>query len=132
VTNGKKTRRESDHQREVFRFVLARGSIVIKVFNHWFHRKTVAQVAVDLMFPVVCVILAAMWIGGGGQLELDKDRFLCRDFRADDDRPERWLGIYQRVHDPHAGGDTGTRRLVAVPGHSAGLSGVFRAGGCRG
>jgi len=71
---------------------------VIKVFNHWFHRKTIAQVAVDLMFPVVCVILAAMWIGGGGHLELEKVAFYAVIFALTMVVFNTWLGIYQRVH----------------------------------
>jgi sugar transferase (PEP-CTERM system associated) len=75
-----------------------KGSIVIKVFNHWFHRKTIAQVAVDLMFPVVCVILAAMWIGGGGRFELEKVAFYAVIFALTMIVFNTWLGIYQRVH----------------------------------
>ncbi|MBK7673849.1 TIGR03013 family XrtA/PEP-CTERM system glycosyltransferase [Accumulibacter sp.] len=71
---------------------------MIKVFNHWFHRKTIAQVAVDLMFPVVCVILAAMWIGGGGHLELEKVAFYAVIFALTMVVFNTWLGIYQRVH----------------------------------
>jgi sugar transferase (PEP-CTERM system associated) len=71
---------------------------VIKVFNHWFHRKTIAQVAVDLMFPVVCVILAAMWIGGGGRFELEKVAFYAVIFALTMIVFNTWLGIYQRVH----------------------------------
>ncbi len=71
---------------------------MIKVFNHWFHRKTVAQVAVDLMFPVVCVILAAMWIGGGGHLELEKVAFYAVIFALTMVLFNTWLGIYQRAH----------------------------------
>jgi len=72
---------------------------VIKVFNHWFHRKTLAQVAVDLMFPVVCVMLAAMWIGRGGQPSLDKVSFYAVVFALTMIILNAWLGIYQRVHD---------------------------------
>ena len=71
---------------------------MIKVFNHWFHRKTIAQVAVDLMFPVVCVILAAMWIGGGGRFELEKVAFYAVIFALTMIVFNTWLGIYQRVH----------------------------------
>jgi sugar transferase (PEP-CTERM system associated) len=73
---------------------------VIKVFNHWFHRKTVAQVAVDLMFPVVCVIFAAMWLGRGGRLELEKVAFYAVIFALLMIVLNAWLGIYQRAHSP--------------------------------
>jgi len=71
---------------------------VIKVFNHWFHRKTVAQVAVDLMFPVVCVIFAAVWLGRGGRLELEKVAFYAVIFALLMIVLNAWLGIYQRAH----------------------------------
>jgi hypothetical protein len=48
---------------------------VIKVFNHWFYRATIARVAIDLMFPVVCVILVAIWVGRGGEIALEKVAF---------------------------------------------------------
>ena len=72
---------------------------MIKVFNHWFHRKTIAQVALDLMFPVICVILAAMWIERGGRLALDKVAFYAVVFALTMIILNAWLGIYQRVHD---------------------------------
>ena len=71
---------------------------MIKVFNHWFHRKTVTQVAVDLMFPVVCVVLAAVWLGGGTHLELDRIVFYAIIFALTMIVLNSWLGIYQRVH----------------------------------
>jgi len=71
---------------------------VIKVFNHWFHRKTVAQVAVDLMFPVACVVLAAMWIGHGAPLALERVAFYAVIFALTMIILNAWLGIYQRVH----------------------------------
>ena len=71
---------------------------MIKVFNHWFHRKTLAQVAVDLTFPVVCVILAAMWIGHGAPLALERVAFYAVIFALTMIVLNAWLGIYQRVH----------------------------------
>lgn len=72
---------------------------MIKVFNHWFHRKTIAQVVLDLMFPVLCVILAAMWVERGGRLALDKVAFYAVVFALTMIILNAWLGIYQRVHD---------------------------------
>jgi hypothetical protein len=71
---------------------------VIKVFNHWFHRTTIAQVAVDLMFPVACVVLAAMWIGHGAPLALEQVAFYAVIFALTMIVLNAWLGIYQRVH----------------------------------
>ncbi|HPU81885.1 MAG TPA: sugar transferase, partial [Accumulibacter sp.] len=71
---------------------------MIKVFNHWFHRKTVAQVAVDLMFPVACVLFAAAWIGHSGHLAVEKVAFYAVIFAVTTIVFNAWLGIYQRVH----------------------------------
>lgn len=71
---------------------------MIKVFNHWFYRTTVTQVLIDLMFPVVCVILVAVWIGRGGQLVLEKVAFYAVIFALTTIVFNALLGIYQRVH----------------------------------
>ncbi|HRD92808.1 MAG TPA: TIGR03013 family PEP-CTERM/XrtA system glycosyltransferase [Accumulibacter sp.] len=71
---------------------------MIKVFNHWFYRTTIARVVIDLMFPVLCVILAAIWIGRGGQLALEKVAFYAVIFALATIVFSAWLGIYQRVH----------------------------------
>lgn len=71
---------------------------MIKVFNHWFHRKTIAQVGVDLMVPVACVILAAMWIGRGHQFALETVAFYAVIFALTMIALNAWLGFYQRVH----------------------------------
>lgn len=72
---------------------------MIKVFNHWFHRRTIAQIAIDLMFPVFCVMLAALWIGRGGQLVLEKVAFYGVIFALTMIVLNAWLGIYRRDHD---------------------------------
>jgi len=71
---------------------------VIKVFNHWFYRATIARVAIDLMFPVVCVILVAVWVGRGGEIALEKVAFYALIFALMSIAFNAWLGIYQRVH----------------------------------
>ncbi|WP_313950566.1 TIGR03013 family XrtA/PEP-CTERM system glycosyltransferase [Accumulibacter sp.] len=71
---------------------------MIKVFNHWFYRTTVTQVLIDLMFPVVCVILVAVWIGRGGQFVLEKVAFYAVIFALMTIVFNALLGIYQRVH----------------------------------
>ena len=70
----------------------------VYVFNHWFYRTTIARVVIDLMFPVLCVILAAIWIGRGGQLALEKVAFYAVIFALATIVFSAWLGIYQRVH----------------------------------
>jgi len=71
---------------------------VIKVFNHWFHRKTVAQVGIDLVFPVACVLLAALWIERSREFGLDKVAFYAVTFALTMTAINAWLGFYQRVH----------------------------------
>ena len=71
---------------------------MIKVFNHWFYRATIARVAIDLMFPVVCVILVAVWVGRGGEIALEKVAFYALIFALMSIAFNAWLGIYQRVH----------------------------------
>jgi sugar transferase (PEP-CTERM system associated) len=71
---------------------------VIKVFNHWFHRKTVAQVGMDLMVPLVCVILAATWIERSGEFALEQVAFYAVIFALTMTVLNAWLGFYQRVH----------------------------------
>lgn len=42
---------------------------MIKVFSHWLHWRTIFQVALDFLFPVVCVLLAMFWVGRGGEID---------------------------------------------------------------
>lgn len=44
---------------------------MIKVFSHWIHWKTILQIVLDLVFPVVCVLLAVYWMGQGGRASLE-------------------------------------------------------------
>ncbi|HMW63630.1 MAG TPA: sugar transferase, partial [Accumulibacter sp.] len=71
---------------------------MIKVFNHWFHRKTVAQVGIDLAFPVACVLLAALWIEHSREFGLAKVAFYAVSFALTMTAINAWLGFYQRVH----------------------------------
>ena len=40
---------------------------MIKVFSHWIHWKTLLQVVLDILLPVVCVVVAVYWWGVGSQ-----------------------------------------------------------------
>ena len=36
---------------------------MIKVFSHWIHWKTLLQIVLDILLPVVCVVVAVYWWG---------------------------------------------------------------------
>lgn len=44
---------------------------MIKVFSHWIHWKTILQIVLDIVFPVVCVVLAVLLWGIGGRTDLE-------------------------------------------------------------
>lgn len=69
---------------------------MIKVFSHWLHWRTVFQVVLDLLFPVVCMSLAALWIGQGGQVELQTVVMYAVIFALTMIVLNAWLGFYQR------------------------------------
>lgn len=70
---------------------------MIKVFSHWVHWRTIFQVALDLLFPVACVILAVLWIGRGGQVELQTVVIYAVVFALTMIVLNAWLGFYQRT-----------------------------------
>ncbi|MBN9423574.1 MAG: exopolysaccharide biosynthesis polyprenyl glycosylphosphotransferase [Candidatus Accumulibacter sp. 66-26] len=69
---------------------------MIKVFSHWLHWRTIFQVVLDLLFPVVCMSLAALWIGQGGQVELQTVVMYAVIFALTMIVLNAWLGFYQR------------------------------------
>lgn len=68
---------------------------MIKVFSHWLHWRTIFQVVLDLLFPVVCMSLAALWIGQGGQVELQTVVMYAVIFALTMIVLNAWLGFYQ-------------------------------------
>ena len=38
---------------------------MIKVFNHWFRWRTLAQMIFDLSFVIVGMLIVSMWVGSG-------------------------------------------------------------------
>lgn len=70
---------------------------MIKVFSHWLHWRTIFQVALDLLFPVVCMSVAAIWIGRGGKVELQTVVVYAVIFAATMIVLNAWLGFYQRT-----------------------------------
>lgn len=71
---------------------------MIKVFSHWIHWKTIFQIVLDLLFPVVCVLLAALWVGHGGQVNLDVVFTYAVIFALTMVVFNAWLGLYHRAH----------------------------------
>lgn len=70
---------------------------MIKVFSHWLHWRTIFQVVLDLLFPVVCMSVAAIWIGRGGKVELQTVVVYAVIFAATMIVLNAWLGFYQRT-----------------------------------
>lgn len=78
--------------------MLCKGFIVIKVFNHWFHWKTVLQISLDLLLPVACVAVAVLAIGKDGSASLDKAVVFAMIFALAMILLNGLLGFYRRVH----------------------------------
>jgi len=70
---------------------------MIKVFSHWLHWRTIFQVVLDLLFPVVCMSAAALWIGHGGQVEMQTVVVYAVIFAVTMIVLNAWLGFYQRT-----------------------------------
>ena len=71
---------------------------MIKVFSHWVHWKTIAQIVLDLVFPVACVLLAVFWVGHGGAVNLEVVVTYAVVFALAMIFFNAWLGLYQRAH----------------------------------
>ncbi|PHV13358.1 TIGR03013 family XrtA/PEP-CTERM system glycosyltransferase [Chitinimonas sp. BJB300] len=71
---------------------------MIKVFSHWFHWKTVLQIAFDLLVPVVCVAMAVLWIGQEHGGSLDTAVLFAMIFAMMMITLNALLGFYRRVH----------------------------------
>ena len=71
---------------------------MIKVFSHWVHWKTIAQIVLDLVFPVACVLLAVFWVGHGGGVNLEIVVTYAVVFALAMIFFNAWLGLYQRAH----------------------------------
>lgn len=71
---------------------------MIKVFSHWIHWKTIFQIVLDLLFPIVCVLLAVLWVGHGGQVNLDVVFTYAVIFALTMVVFNAWLGLYHRAH----------------------------------
>ncbi|MGQ5523148.1 TIGR03013 family XrtA/PEP-CTERM system glycosyltransferase [Chitinimonas sp. PSY-7] len=71
---------------------------MIKVFSHWFHWKTIIQIALDLLVPVACVAMAVLWIGQEHGGSLDKAVLFAMIFAMMMIALNALLGFYRRAH----------------------------------
>lgn len=71
---------------------------MIKVFSHWIHGKTIFRIALDVAFPVLCVLLAVFWLGLGGQINIATVAIFAVIFALIMVVFNVWLGLYNRSH----------------------------------
>jgi sugar transferase (PEP-CTERM system associated) len=70
---------------------------MIRVFNHWIHWKTILQVVLDIAFPVACVALAVLFLGIGGQADLETAVTHAGIYALVMVLFNYWLGLYNRT-----------------------------------
>ncbi len=71
---------------------------MIKVFSHWVRWRTIFRMALDVIFPVACVIFAVFWWGLAGQVELEIVTLYAVVFALVMVVFNSWLGLYTRAH----------------------------------
>ena len=72
---------------------------MIKVFSHWIHWRTILQVGLDIFAPVVCVLLAVVFLGlGGGQVHLNAVIVYAIIYALVMVAFNFWLGLYNRAN----------------------------------
>ena len=71
---------------------------MIKVFSHWIHWKTIFRIALDVIFPVICVVLAVFWWGLSGQVNIATVVVYAVIFALIMVVFNSWLGLYSRTH----------------------------------
>lgn len=86
---------------------------MIKVFSHWIHRKTFFQIVLDLVFPIICVLLAVSWIDNGRTEGFRNVIAYTVIFALAMVMFNAGLGLYQRAHDRTAA-QTRARALLAL------------------
>jgi sugar transferase (PEP-CTERM system associated) len=69
---------------------------VIKVFSHWFASNVIFQVAVDLMFLFLAVLLAITWVGHRSAIDFAKALPYAMLFAVAMVLLNAWLGLYRR------------------------------------
>ena len=70
---------------------------MIRVFSHWIHWKTILQVILDIVLPVVCVALAVLFLGGGGRGDLQMVIAYASLYALIMVVFNYWLGLYNRT-----------------------------------
>lgn len=71
---------------------------VIKVFSHWIPSKSILQIVLDLLLPVICTPLAVYLMGLGGQENLEVVLVYAVIFALVMIVLNAWLGLYHRSH----------------------------------
>jgi sugar transferase (PEP-CTERM system associated) len=71
---------------------------MIKVFNHWFRWRTLAQMLFDLSFVIVGMLIVSMWVGSGLPINHKQIIIFAVILGITMLVINAWLGFYQRIH----------------------------------
>lgn len=71
---------------------------MIRIFNHWFRWRALAQMLFDLSFVIVGMLIVFMWIGSGLPINHKQIILFALILGATMLIINAWLGFYQRVH----------------------------------
>lgn len=71
---------------------------MIRIFNHWFRWRALAQMLFDLSFVIVGMLIVFMWIGSGLPVNHTQIILFALILGATMLIINAWLGFYQRVH----------------------------------
>ncbi|MDR2788766.1 MAG: TIGR03013 family PEP-CTERM/XrtA system glycosyltransferase, partial [Candidatus Accumulibacter sp.] len=70
---------------------------MIRVFSHWIHWKTIVRISLDIALPVVCVALAMLFWGIGGQADPKILISYAAIYALVMVAFNYWLGLYNRT-----------------------------------
>lgn len=76
----------------------SRAMIMIKVFSHWIHWKTIVQIFLDITLPIACVLLAVLFWGLGEQADIETVATYATIYALVMVVLNSWLGLYARAH----------------------------------
>lgn len=71
---------------------------MVKVFNHWFRWRTLAQMLFDLSFVIVGMLIVSMWVGSGLPINYKQIFVFSVILGITMLLINAWLGFYQRIH----------------------------------
>lgn len=71
---------------------------MIRMFNHWFRWRVLAQMLFDFSFVIVGMIIAMMWIGNGLPINYKQVFIFAILLGSAMLMINSWLGFYQRLH----------------------------------